>query len=141
MRYLGLDPGSTRLGVAISDAAGRIALPLEIVPRDATGADRRRVAQLIAERGVERVVIGLPLTLRGEAGPAAANVNEFIAALREALPVEVVTWDERLTSAQVEKEMREAGLEARQRRGRVDAAAAALILQSYLDAHEQQQKT
>ena len=142
MRYLGLDPGTHRLGVAISDARGRMALPLEIVPRDAAGgADLRRIAALVAERGVERIVVGLPLTLLGEAGPAVESVNIFVEALRAAVPVEVVSWDERLTSAQVEWEMREAGMDSRQRRGRVDAAAAALILQNYLDAHEQQQES
>jgi putative holliday junction resolvase len=138
MRYLGLDPGSARLGVALSDSNGSLALPLETIPRDARGADLRRVAEIVAARGVERIVVGLPLTLAGETGPAAEVVNQFVAALREAVTVEVVTWDERLTSAQVEKAMAGAGMSERDRRGRVDAAAAALILQSYLDAHEQQ---
>jgi len=137
MRLLAIDYGTSRLGLAISDAQGGLALPLEILRLDAAGAYLRRLATIVAARGVERIVVGLPLTLEGEAGPAAESVKAFVAALQASLSVEVVTWDERLTSAQVEKEMARAGLSSRERRGRVDAAAAALILQSYLDAHEQ----
>lgn len=139
MRYLGLDPGTVRLGVALSDSHASLALPLETIPRDAEGADLRRVAALVVERGVDKIVVGLPLTLAGETGPAAEAVNQFVAALREVVPVEVVTWDERLTSAQAERDMAAAGLTSRDRRGRVDALAAALILQSYLDAHAQRE--
>ena len=137
MRTLAIDYGTARVGVAISDAAGRLALPLAILQRDFEGVYLQRLVEIIAERGVERIVVGLPLTLQGEAGPAATSVNEFITALQTAVDTEIVSWDERLTSAQVEKAMAQAGLSTRDRRGRVDAAAATLILQSYLDAHEQ----
>jgi putative Holliday junction resolvase len=137
MRTLGLDPGSRRIGVALSDTEGRVAVPLEIVPRGAGDQHLHRLAQIVAERGVTRIVMGSPLTLRGEAGPAAANVTELVEALRRAVPVEVVLWDERFSTAAVERDWQQAGVSSRQRRGRTDAAAAALILQSYLEAHEQ----
>jgi len=135
MRVLGLDLGQVRLGVAISDAQGRLAIPLEIIPRDETGAWQERLAAIVAERGVEQVVVGLPLNLRGEHGPAAEAAQALVAGLSEQLPVPVVTWDERLSTALVEKAMCEAGINSRARRGQTDAAAAAVILQSYLDYH------
>ena len=137
MRTLGLDPGSRRIGVALSDTEGRVAVPLEIVPRGAGDQHLHRLAQIVAERGVALIVVGSPLTLRGETGPAAANVMELVEALRHAVSVEVVLWDERFSTAAVEKDWQRAGVSSRQRRGRTDAAAAALILQSYLEAHEQ----
>ncbi len=140
MRILALDPGSARLGLAISDAEGRLALPLEILSRDEAGAWLRRLREIVRERGVELLVVGLPLTLQGEHGPAAQAAETLARRLRENLPVPVVTWDERLSSAQVERAMREAGLPSRARRGTVDAAAAAVFLQSYLDAHAQREE-
>ncbi|HEY3397392.1 MAG TPA: Holliday junction resolvase RuvX [Armatimonadota bacterium] len=136
MRILGLDPGTARLGVAISDATGGMALPLEIIQRDDRGEDLRRVARIVTERGVEQIVVGLPLMLSGERGPAAEQMDKFISALETTVGVEVVTWDERLSTAQVDKALHLAGVSSRERRGRTDAAAAAVILQSYLDAHE-----
>ncbi len=140
MRSLALDPGSARLGLALSDAGGCLALPLEILPRDPADAWLERLARIIRERGVELLVVGMPLTLSGERGPAAEQTEALVTRLREALPVPVETWDERLSSAQVEREMRDAGLSSRERRGAVDACAAAVILQSYLDAHANQSK-
>jgi len=137
MRFLGLDPGQTRIGVALSDAAGKMALPLEILERDAEGAYLRRIADLVNERQVDCIVVGLPLTLRGEEGPAAREVGEFVSVLRQTVTIEIVTWDERFSSLLVEKAMQESGLNSRQRRGKIDAAAATVILQSYLDAHEE----
>jgi putative Holliday junction resolvase len=135
MRYLGVDPGAVRIGLALSDAEGRLALPLTTLQRDDSGAWRAQLAALVAEREVEAVVVGMPLSLSGERGPAAQQTEEFVAALSELLPVPVLTWDERLTSAQVERSAQAAGLSERDRRGRLDAAAASLILQNYLDAH------
>lgn len=137
MRFLGIDPGQTRLGIAISDAAGKMALPLKIIPRDAEGAYLRRIAEIVAARQVDRVVVGLPLTLSGEEGPAAQEVEEFVSALGRMVTVEIVTWDERFSSVLVKKAMREAGINSRDRRGKVDAGAATVILQSYLDAYEE----
>ena len=135
MRILALDPGSVRLGLALSDSAGSLAFPLEILQRDQGEAWLRHLAEIIRERGVELLVVGLPLSLRGERGPAAEEAEALAGRLREALPVPVVTWDERLSSAQVERTMREAGMSSRERRGAADAAAAAVFLQSYLDCH------
>jgi putative Holliday junction resolvase len=140
MRVLALDPGAARLGLALSDAGGSLALPLDILPRDAAEAWLKRLAQIIRERGVELLVVGLPLTLEGERGPAAEEAEALVQRLRAALPVAVVTWDERFSSAQVEREMRRAGLSSRERRGAVDASAAAIILQSYLDAHAKREE-
>ena len=137
MRFLGIDLGQTRVGVALSAAAGKMALPLEILERDAEGSYLRRIADLVKERQVDCIVVGLPLTLRGEEGPAAQEVGEFVSVLRQTVTVEIVTWDERFSSLLVEKAMQESGLDSRDRRGKVDAAAATVILQSYLDAHEE----
>jgi putative Holliday junction resolvase len=135
MRILALDPGTARLGLALSDSEGRLALPLEILSRDPAAAWLARLGQIIAERRVELLVVGMPLTLAGEHGPAAQQAEVLVEELRAALPIPVVTWDERLSSAQVERQMQAAGLSSRARRGAVDAAAAAVFLQSYLDAH------
>ena len=135
MRILALDPGSARLGLALSDSDACVALPLEILRRDPADIWLQRLGEIIRERGVELLVVGMPLTMSGEIGPAAELTETLVTRLRAALPVPVVTWDERLSSAQVERQMREAGLSSRERRGTVDASAAAVILQSYLDAH------
>ena len=140
MRILALDPGSARRGVAISDSDACLALPLEILRRDLDDAWLQRLSEIIRERGVELLVVGMPLTMSGEIGPAAELTEALVARLRGALPVPVVTWDERLSSAQVERQMRDAGLSSRERRGTVDASAAAVILQSYLDAHAKREE-
>jgi putative Holliday junction resolvase len=121
---LALDYGSARTGVAVSDATGTLARPLTVVERAATEAGLRRVAQLVAEEGADLVVVGLPLTLRGERGAQAEETDAFVEALRAAVAVPVESFDERFTTS----------LAASGPTGRApeDARAAAHLLEGYL---------
>jgi putative holliday junction resolvase len=121
---MALDYGAARTGVAISDATGTLARPVGVVERAATEAGMRRLAALVAEEGAERVVVGLPLTLRGEAGAQAEETAAFVEALRAAVSVPVESFDERFTTA-----IAAAGPSAR---APEDARAAAHLLESYL---------
>ena len=135
-RVLGVDLGSRRIGLAVSDPAGHVATPLAVVARtgDRT-ADHRTILAHAREAGASRVVVGLPLSLSGDTGPAARAVLEEVAALRALAGEEVTveTHDERLTTVIAEQGMREARVPRRARRRTVDSAAAAVMLQSYLE--------
>jgi len=124
MKVLALDYGSARTGVAVSDATGTLARPLTVVERAASEAGLRRLAELVAVEEPERIVVGLPLTLRGEAGSQAQETGRFIAALRAAVSVPVESFDERFTTSLA------AG--APSARAPEDARAAAHLLESYL---------
>jgi putative Holliday junction resolvase len=131
---LALDLGAKRIGVAVSDPMGVLASPLEVVARSADRArDHQRIGQLVAQTGAERVVVGLPLSLDGSVGPSAAGVLEEVDELRAALDVPVETYDERLTTVTAERALRQRGLKAKARREVVDKAAAAVLLQAWLD--------
>ena len=121
---MALDYGSARTGVAVSDATGTLARPVGVVERADTAAGLRRLAELVEEEGAERVVVGLPLTLRGEAGAQAEETALFVEALRAALSVSVESFDERFTTA-----IAAAGPSSR---APEDARAAAHLLESYL---------
>lgn len=134
MRTLAIDVGEKRIGVAVSDEAGKVALPLDTLVRgDSLENTLGQIAEIAQSREVERIVVGLPTSLNGQPGPAAQQMAAFAAALRQATPVEVVLWDERLTTVIAERAMRAADVKRRQRRQHIDQVAAALILQSYLD--------
>jgi putative Holliday junction resolvase len=129
---LGVDLGDVRIGVARSDPAGLIATPVETLPRGA--GDLQRLAALVAEHDAVEVVLGLPRSLSGGEGPAAAKVREFARSLAEALrPVPVRLCDERLSTVTAEAVLRGQGRKGRKRRAVVDQAAAVVILQSALD--------
>ena len=136
MRALGLDVGSKTIGVAISDELGIAASPVSTLSRRGTAADAAAVAALAAEREVSDVVVGWPLELSGEVGHRARRVQIFIDALRERLPERIAlhTWDERFSTAAVERVLIEADVSRRRRRQVVDRQAAAYILQGWLDA-------
>lgn len=133
-RVLGLDVGSKRTGVAISDESRKIAFPRSSLQE----TDRKRLAKLIGELVEEEeiglIVVGIPFDQFGEAGVAAAGVREFTALLRERVQVPVVEWDERFTTAQAERSLIEADVSRRKRKEVVDQVAATLLLQSYLDS-------
>lgn len=134
MRALGLDLGSKRVGVAVSDSDGRVATPVGTVAR--TGdrvAEHRRVAELVAEWEAEVVVVGLPLSLDGSTGPAARAALEEIEQLRAALDVPVLSHDERLTTVTAHDRLREQGVKGRRRTAVVDQTAAAVLLQAWLE--------
>jgi putative Holliday junction resolvase len=133
MRILALDHGTVRMGIALSDELKMMAHPLEFIPAEPFNAFLDRLKQLIREKEVELILIGMPRNMDGSYGPAAQKVQQFVAVLREAVTVPIKTADERLTSVQAQKFLREAGKNSRQQRGKVDQSAAALLLQSYLD--------
>jgi len=124
VRILALDFGAARTGVAVSDATGTIARPLDVVVRAATPEGLARLRELVQQQEAERVVVGLPLTLRGARGSQAEATEEFVRALREALDVPVETYDERFTTTLAVREPGDAP---------EDARAAAHLLESYLD--------
>ncbi|MCU0268156.1 MAG: Holliday junction resolvase RuvX [Acidimicrobiales bacterium] len=134
MRVLGLDLGTKRVGVALSDPTGTIASPYEVLARSGSRAvDHRRIAELVEEVGAERVVVGLPRSLSGAIGPAARAALEEIDALGDTLGVPVEAYDERLTTVSAERALREADVRGKNRRAVVDKVAAAVMLQAWLD--------
>lgn len=131
-RVLGLDLGDVRIGVAISDERRRLAVPLGTVHTGAP-ADLKAIASLVREHGVTLVVVGHPLLLSGEAGVRARHAEAFADALRGFLGIGVVLHDERLTTVEADRALREAGAGGRRRRRVVDRSAATILLQAYLD--------
>lgn len=134
-RVLGLDLGGVRIGVALSDPDRRVAVPLGTVHVGRPPGELRAIATLAAEHQVTLVVLGLPLSMSGERGPRARLAEEFAEALRGVLVVPVELHDERLSTVEAERSLREAGVKGRDRRAVVDAAAAQVILQAWLEAH------
>jgi putative Holliday junction resolvase len=132
-RVLGLDLGDARIGVAISDDRRRIAVPLGTLRTGAPG-DVKAIADLVHGHGVTLVVIGHPLHLSGEAGERAHHAERFAEALDAFLEVPVLLQDERLSSIEADRALREAGASGRERRRTVDRSAATVILQAWLDA-------
>ena len=133
MRILALDPGTKRVGVAISDELKLIAQPLEFIRAQPFAALVERLQVLLAEKQVELILVGMPRNMDGTYGPAAAKTQEFVAALKEAVDVPIKTWDERLTSAQANRLLIQGNVRRDKRKEKVDQTAAAILLQSYLD--------
>jgi putative pre-16S rRNA nuclease len=133
---MGLDVGSKTIGVAVSDELGLVGHPVTTLQRRGNQADADAIAALVAEREVVDLVVGLPLELSGEAGPAARRVRDLVDVLRARLGagVAVHEWDERFSTAAVERVLIEGDLSRRRRRQVVDQQAAAYILQGWLDA-------
>jgi putative Holliday junction resolvase len=130
---LGIDPGERRVGLAVGDESTRFAHPLDVL--DATALDPvERIAEIVRDLGVTRVVVGRPVGLSGRAGPAVARQSDFVRRLKERLDVRVDEFDERLTSVVAERALRAAGAPAPARRRVRDAVAAQVMLQGYLDA-------
>jgi putative Holliday junction resolvase len=134
MRILALDHGTKRVGVAVSDELKMIAQPLEFSPPEPFAAFLARLRDILRDKEVELILVGMPRNMDGSYGPAAVKVQEFIGALREAVTVPIQTWDERLTSAQAQRFLIEGGVRRDQRKQKVDKTAAAILLQSYLDS-------
>jgi len=135
MRVLGLDIGTVRIGVAVSDAGGSVASPLVVLEARGLASDIRPLARIVEDYEVEQIVVGIPLTLSGDEGPQAATTREVAEAISLALDLPVAYVDERLSSAEARRVMREAGMSDREQRGSVDKVAAAILLQGYLDSH------
>ena len=134
MRRLGIDHGDRRVGVALSDEDGRIAHPRDTLARKDPKALLETVAALVADEGVEEIVIGLPLHLDGSEGTSARRARRFGELLGEATGRPIVMWDERFTTAQAERALGASGMRSKAQRKVVDKVAAALMLQSYLDS-------
>jgi putative holliday junction resolvase len=131
---LGLDLGDARIGVAISDPDRRVAVPVGTVHVGQPPGELSAVAALVRERGAALVVIGLPLSLSGERGGSAAHAESFAQALRSVVDVPVELHDERFSTVEAERALAAAGTRGRERRRVVDASAATVILQSWLDS-------
>jgi putative Holliday junction resolvase len=136
-RMLALDVGERRIGVAVSDETGTLARPLTFITRASRREDFERIARLVAEQNAERVIAGYPRSLSGGEGPQAQRVRRYVQALAAVLPVPVELWDERYTTVEASERLLEARPNRRKSRdrGRLDAAAAAVILEDYVEAH------
>jgi len=132
-RILALDPGSRRIGLAVSDPTGILAQPLDAVERSRGRDWAGAILILIEELEVTEIVVGLPLHMDGSEGESAANARQMAETLRSRAKVPVTLWDERLTTVAAEKMFRESGVKTRQARRHIDSVAAVLILQGYLD--------
>ena len=120
--------------MAISDPLGILASPIGHIDSRGVKADVAAVAKKAKEYGVTGVLVGMPLTLRGKKGSQAQLVEDFCQSLREGTCLEVSTWDERFSTVEAESRLRQSGRKPSLDKGRIDAAAAAVILQSYLDS-------
>jgi putative holliday junction resolvase len=135
VRALGIDPGSKRIGLAISDRSGTIASPLKVLDR--TGSrqhDDAQIARIVRDEDVEIVVVGLPVNMDGSHGASAKAAVADARRLATVVGVPVELHDERRTTVSADRSMREAGLDGVERRKRVDKVAAAIMLQSWLDS-------
>lgn len=134
MRALGVDLGSKRIGVALSDSAGTMATPYEVVPRSGSReADHRRIGSLAEEAGAECLVVGLPLSLDGSVGRAAQSALDEADELATATGLPVEMWDERLTTVSADRDLLAMEMKADARRRVVDKVAASIMLQAWLD--------
>ena len=129
MRVLAIDHGTKRIGIAVSDELKTIAQPLEFIPAEPFDAFLVRLQQIIAEKAVELILIGMPRNMDGTYGPAAEKVKAFVNTLKERITVPIRTWDERLTTAQANRFLIAADVKRRERKEKVDKTAAAILLQ------------
>jgi len=134
MRILGIDYGTKRLGLALSDEDEILASPLPVRVRTGLADDLKFVSDLTVERGVGRIVLGLPLNMNGSRGEMARAVQAFAAELRNACDLPVVLFDERLTTSEAERVLIQADISRKKRKNLRDGLAAVLILQGYLDS-------
>jgi putative Holliday junction resolvase len=141
MVVLGIDLGAKRIGVAVSDASGRIAFPAGVVESRGRAKDITAIAALVKERSAECVVVGLPIHMSGRRGPEAEAAQRFAAELAQRTGVRVELQDERWTSREAERSLGEMGRTSKKReRGEVDAIAATLLLRSFLERREREQR-
>ena len=134
MKVLGIDHGDKRMGIAASDELGMLAHPLEFILAEPYEAFLTRLRTIMAERQIEQIVVGMPRNMDGSYGPQALKVQDFMSTLKKSVVVPIQSWDERLTSVSAMKNLREAGVNAKKAKAKVDASAAAVMLQAYLDS-------
>jgi putative Holliday junction resolvase len=133
VRYLGIDLGRARIGLALADDLLGSARPLRVVRRTADGSDLATIGAVAREYGVDRAVLGLPLNMDGSEGPSAREARAFARRVGSELGIPVDLFDERLSTFEAEDRLRARGLSAREMKAHVDAEAAAVILQGWLD--------
>ena len=137
VRALGLDLGTKRIGVAVSDSEGLLATPIEVIFRQKDARqDYLAVVELVKEWEVNIVVVGMPYSLDGQEGPMAQKTLEEVKSLSDILSVPVVTYDERLTTVTAERSLREQGVSSKEGRKVIDQLAAAVLLQAWLDKQQ-----
>ena len=133
MRCLGIDFGSSRIGIAISDELGMLAHPLETIPNDSLFLSK--LWKIVLEKGVSRIVVGIPRNMDGSYGPAAEKAKLFFSQLKSEFPgVQLISWDERLTTVEAQRLLHAAGRDIKKSRPVIDQVAAQVLLQSYLDS-------
>ena len=133
MRYLALDLGDRRIGIAISDPTGLIARSLDVMERTSRAADYAHIAELIEQYDVDALVVGLPLNMDGTEGSQATWVRDYSAELAKTVDRPLHLWDERLSTEEAEDVIHKQGKTVRETKDWIDAVAAAVILQSFLD--------
>lgn len=134
MRVLAIDHGTVRMGIAMSDELKIIAQPLEFIPAEPFSEFLKRLSELLRNYKVELILLGMPRNMDGSYGEASLKVREFEAVLKNSITLPVKTWDERLTSVQANRALSQGGVKKQKKRQNVDAMAAAILLQSYLDS-------
>ena len=132
-RCLGIDFGTRRIGLALSDPTGTLASPLPFLENSSPREVLAGLQELIQAHGVKTIVIGLPRNMDGTYGPSAQKVREFITQIQPHLSAEIIPQDERLTTAQASRDLSQMGLSQKDLRKKVDSSSAALILQQFLD--------
>jgi putative Holliday junction resolvase len=137
MRFMGLDVGDKRIGIALSDESATIASPRETLERRGNRKDIAHLLDLARREAVTCILVGMPYSLDGSKGPQALKVSRFATALAAETQIPVSTWDERFTTVDAEMALREAKASSSERRAKIDRAAAAILLQSYLDARRE----
>lgn len=134
MRILALDIGQTRIGVAVSDPAERVASPVCVLPAAEVEANAKSWKRVLEDWEPELLLSGLPYTMAGEEGPQAARIREVAGRIAQAADLPLEFTDERLSSAEAKRSLRESGLTEREMRGKVDMIASSVFLQAWLDA-------
>jgi len=133
-RILAIDLGTRRMGLAVSDEMGWTAQGLRTMDRVGPKKDAARLRQIVSEYRIRKVIVGLPRNMNGQLGPQADLALEFIERIKNQLRLDVIPWDERLTTLEAERVLMEADLSRAKRREKIDQVAAVLILQGYLDS-------
>ena len=134
MRCLGLDIGDKRIGVAISDAEEILATPLGTITKDNDEEAIKVILELVSKHGIQCILVGMPYSLDGNVGKQASKVMAFVEILSKSTKADIKTWDERLSTVAAERLLVEAGTKKNKRKSQRDAAAAAFVLQGYLDS-------
>jgi len=129
-----VDFGEKRVGLALSDPLGLTAQGMETLEPENEGELLRKIEEMVAQKGITKVVVGLPLNMDGSRGPTAKRVLKFTGRLRERLKKPIVTWDERLSTISAQRALNDMGRRIKGRKGEVDRLAATIILQSYLES-------